>query len=146
MNLLFNEIFDKVSKAKTKPQKIDILKEHESDSLKMLIKSSFDPKIEWVLPVGNVPYVANEAPAGTEHTVLESECRKIWHFIKGADRQTPQFKKEQMFVRMLEGLQEEEAKVLISAKDKKLHQMVKGLSKQVVKEAFNWNDDFMLNE
>ena len=51
-----------------------------------------------------------------------------------------------MFVRMLEGLQEEEAKVLISAKDKKLHQMVKGLSKQVVKEAFNWNDDFMLNE
>ncbi len=146
MHLLFNEIFDKVSKAKTKPQKIDILKEHESDSLKMLIKSSFDPKIEWVLPVGNVPYVANEAPAGTEHTVLESECRKIWHFIKGADRQTPQFKKEQMFVRMLEGLQEEEAKVLISAKDKKLHQMVKGLSKQVVKEAFNWNDDFMLNE
>ena len=65
MHLLFNEIFDKVSKAKTKPQKIDILKEHESDSLKMLIKSSFDPKIEWVLPVGNVPYVANEAPAGT---------------------------------------------------------------------------------
>ena len=146
MHLLFNEIFDKVSKAKTKPQKIDILKEHESDSLKMLIKSSFDPKIEWVLPVGNVPYVANEAPAGTEHTVLESECRKIWHFIKGADRQTPQFKKEQMFVRMLEGLQEEEAKVLISAKDKKLHQMVKCLSKQVVKEAFNWNYDFMLNE
>jgi len=146
MHLLFNEIFDKVSKAKTKPQKIDILKEHESDSLKMLIKSSFDPKIEWVLPVGNVPYVANEAPAGTEHTVLESECRKLWHFIKGADRTTPQFKKEQMFVRMLEGLQEEEAKVLISAKDKKLHQMVKGLSKQVVKEAFNWNDDFMLNE
>ena len=90
MHLLFNEIFDKVSKAKTKPQKIDILKEHESDSLKMLIKSSFDPKIEWVLPVGNVPYVANEAPAGTEHTVLESECRKIWHFIKGADNKTKQ--------------------------------------------------------
>ena len=146
MHLLFNEIFDKVSKARTKPEKIKVLQEHESNSLKMLIKSSFDPKIEWALPEGNVPYVPNEAPAGTEHTVLESECRKLWHFIKGADRQTPQFKKEQMFVRILEGLQEEEAKVLLSAKDKKLHTMYKGLSKQVVKEAFNWNDDFMLNE
>jgi DNA topoisomerase VI subunit B len=112
----------------------------------MLIKSSFDPKIEWAFPKGDVPYVPNEAPAGTEHTVLESECRKLWHFIKGADRQTPQFKKEQMFIQMLEGLQQEEAKVLLSAKDKNLHQMYKGLSKQVVKEAFNWNDDFMLNE
>jgi hypothetical protein len=146
MHLLFNEILEKVSKAKTKPQKIDILREHQSDSLKMLIKSSFDPKIEWAFPKGDVPYVPNEAPAGTEHTLLESECRKLWHFIKGADRQTPQFKKEQMFVQILEGLQEEEAKVLISAKDKSLHQMYKGLSKQVVKEAFNWNDDFMLNE
>tara|TARA_E500000318_G_scaffold110618_1_gene126599 strand:- start:5395 stop:5835 length:441 start_codon:yes stop_codon:yes gene_type:complete len=146
MHLLFNEILEKVSKAKTKPQKIDVLREHQSESLKMLIKSSFDPKIEWAFPEGSVPYVPNEAPAGTEHTVLESECRKLWHFIKGADKKTPQFKKEQMFIQMLEGLQEEEAKVLLSAKDKKLHQMYKGLSKQVVKEAFNWNDEFMLNE
>ena len=53
------------------------------------------------------------------------------------------FKKEQMFVQMLEGLHESEAKLLIAAKDKKLHQVYKGLSKEVVKEAFNWNDDFV---
>ena len=45
---------------------------------------------------------------GTEHTTLASESRKLYHFIKGGDGQTPQWKKEQMFVQMLEGLHESE--------------------------------------
>ena len=48
-----------------------------------------------------------------------------------------------MFVQLLEGLHEPEAKLVINAKDKKLHQVYKGLSKEVVKEAFGWNDDFV---
>ena len=51
-----------------------------------------------------------------------------------------------MFVQMLEGLHESEADVLVAAKDKKLHQVFKGLSKNVVQEAFNWNDEFMVIE
>ena len=51
-----------------------------------------------------------------------------------------------MFVQMLEGLHESEAAVLVAAKDKKLHQVYKGLSAPVVKEAFNWNDEYMINE
>ena len=60
------------------------------------------------------------------------------------DGQTPQWKKEQMFVQLLEGLHESEAELLVNAKDKKLHQIYKGLSTNVVCEAFNWNDNFML--
>ena len=97
-----------------------------------------------MLPEGDVPYTKNEAPAGTEHTTLAMESSKLWHFIKGADGQTPQWKKEQMFVQMLEGLHESEAELLINAKDKRLHQVYKGLSTNVVCEAFNWNDNFML--
>lgn len=141
--LLFSEVLDKVHKAKTKAQKVTILKQHNNASLRMVIKSSFDPKIEWVMPDGDVPYMPNDAPAGTDHTRLATEAKKLYHFIKGGDNTTPQFKKEQMFVQMLEGLQEGEAKLLIAAKDKKLHQVYKGLSKDVVKEAFNWNDDFV---
>ena len=51
-----------------------------------------------------------------------------------------------MFVQLLEGLHESEAAVLVSAKDKKLHQMYKGLSAPVVKEAFNWNDEYMIDD
>ena len=144
--LLFSEILDKVHKAKTKTQKINILREHNSEALRMIIKASFDPKIEWAVPEGSVPFKRNEAPAGTEHTVLAYECRKLWHFIKGADNQTAQFKKETMFIQMLEGLQESEADVLVAAKDKRLHQVYKGLSEPVVLEAFGWNEDFTIPE
>ena len=140
--LLYSEILDKVHKAKTKDQKVLILKQNNSEGLRMVLKSSFDPKIKWSIPEGEVPYRANDVPAGTEHTVLAMESKKLWHFIKGADAQTPQHKKEQMFIQMLEGLHDSEAKLLIAAKDKRIHQVYKGLSTNVVKEAFDWTDDY----
>ena len=142
LTLLYSEVLDKVHKAKTKDQKVSILKQNDSDGLRMVIKSSFDPKIEWAIPEGEVPYRANDVPAGTEHTVLAMESKKLWHFIKGADKGTPQHKKEQMFIQMLEGLHDSEAKLLIAAKDKRLHQVYKGLSANVVKEAFDWTEDY----
>jgi len=142
--LLFSEVLDKVHKAKTKDQKVRLLREHNTPALRSLLKASFDPKIQWVVPEGDVPYTKNEAPAGTEHTTLATESKKLWHYIRGADGQTPQWKKEQMFVQLLEGLHESEAELLVNAKDKKLHQVYKGLSTNVVCEAFNWNDNFMV--
>ena len=49
-----------------------------------------------------------------------------------------------MFFQMLEGLHESEAKLLVAAKDKKLHQMYKGLSANVVQEAFGWDENFVV--
>ena len=144
--LLYSEILDKVHKAKTKDQKVSILKQNDSDGLRMVIKSSFDPKIEWAIPEGEVPYKPNDVPAGTEHTVLAMESKKLWHFIKGADKGTPQHKKEQMFIQMLEGLHDSEAKLLIAAKDKRIHQVYKGLSTNVVKEAFDWTEDYKIDD
>ena len=61
------------------------------------------------------------------------------------DELTP-MKKETMFVQMLEGLHKDEADVIIAAKDKSLHKVYKGLSAAVVKEAFNWDDNFMIKD
>ncbi len=146
MDLLISEILEKVSKVKTKKDKVDILREHDHQSLRMVIKSSFDPNIEWALPDGDVPYTRNDAPEGTEHSSLSYESRKLYHFIRGGDNQINQNKRESMFVQLLEGLHESEAAILIAAKDKKLHQLYKGLSAPVVKEAFSWNDEFMIIE
>ena len=146
MDLLISEILEKVSKVKTKKEKVKLLQEYNHNALRMVIKSSFDPKIEWALPDGDVPYTRNDAPEGTEHTSLAYESSKLYHFIKGGDNQITQNKREAMFVQMLEGLHESEAAVLVAAKDKKLHQMYKGLSKNVVVEAFNWDDNFMVIE
>jgi len=144
--LLFSEILNKVHKAKTKAQKVEILQRYDTQSLRILLKASFDPTKEWVIPTGEVPYTKNDAPMGTEHTVLQSEARKLWHFIKGADNDTSQAQKENMFIQMCEGLHESEAELLCAAKDKRLHQVYKGLSKDVVREAFKWDENFMVEE
>jgi len=143
MELLISEILDKVSKTKAKKDKVNLLREYNSDSLRMVIKSSFDPKIKWALPAGEVPYKQNDAPVGTEHNVLAYEARKLYHFLEGGNNDINQNKRETMFVQMLEGLHENEADVLVAAKDKILHQKYKGLSDNVVKEAFGWNDEYM---
>ena len=110
--------------------------------MRVIIKSSFDPNIEWVIPQGEVPFEANEAEEGTEHTVLRREYKKLYRFVKGGDDALVGFKRENMFIQMLEGLHKSEADLVISAKDKKLHQAFKGLSENVVKEAFQWNDSY----
>ena len=142
--LLFSEILDLVHKAKTKEQKVKILKQYNTPALKAVIKSSFDPNIQCAIPKGDVPFTRNDVPIGTEHTVLATQSNKLWHFIRGADNETPQFKKEQMFIQMCEGLHETEAELLVNAKDKKLHQVYKGLSANVVREAFGWDENFMM--
>jgi len=52
---LFSEVLEKVGKLKTKKQKIDYLRENNTDALRMVVKSSFDPNIVWELPEGPVP-------------------------------------------------------------------------------------------
>jgi|TARA_R110000824_G_scaffold27217_1_gene92711 hypothetical protein len=143
MELLISEILDKVSKLKSKKDKVKFLQDNNTDSLRMVLKSAFDPKIKWLLPEGDVPYKRNDAPEGTEHSVLAYEARKLYHFIEGGNADITQGKRETMFIQMLEGLHESEADVLCAAKDKVLHQKYKGLSEPVVKEAFSWNDEFM---
>ena len=139
---LLSEVLKKVHNAKTKEKKIELLKEYDCEPLRMVIKSSFDPNIEWVLPKGDVPYTPNEAEEGTEHTVLRKEARKLYRFIKGGDDSLAGFKRENMFIQLLEGLHSSEAQLILDAKDKKLHQVYKGLSDNVVKEAFDWNDNY----
>ena len=141
---LFSEILNKVAKLKTKKQKVEFLRQHNTDALRMILKSSFDPKIVWQLPEGEVPFSPNDAPEGTEHTVLAMEARKLYNFIQGGNNALTKNKREMMFVQLLEGLHQTEAYMLVDAKDKILHKRYKGLSSAVVKEAFNWDDNYML--
>ena len=142
--LLFSEILDLVHKAKSKNKKVEILRNYNNDAFRMVIKASFDPNIVWVMPVGDVPFTPNDEPAGTEHNRLSTEAKKLYRFIRGGASATPRFRLEQMFIQLLEGLHESEAKLLCDAKDKRLHQVYKGLSANVVREAFGWDENFML--
>ena len=139
---LFHEILTKVNNAKDKPAKIAVLKKHDSVALRQVLKGAFDPKIKWDLPEGVPPFKRNDAPAGTEHTSLFAEARSLWHFVKDADPNLTKAKREMMFIQLLEGLQEDDADLMIAVKEKTLNKRYKGLTDAVVKEAFGWNEDY----
>lgn len=139
----FHEILTKVNNAKDKAKKKAVLQQYDTQPLRMILKGAFDPKIEWELPEGKPPFMANEAPLGTEHTYLKVEASKLWHFVKGADVATSKTRKETLFIQMLEGLHVTEAELLLSIKDKTLNRKYKGLTAALVKEAFNWDDNFV---
>ena len=134
MRFLMHEVLQKVSNAKTKKEKIKLLQEMNSNALRMLLIINFDDSVVSMLPPGNVPYTPNDAPEGTEHTVLEKEARLLHHFFKGGSN-VSQVKRENMFVQMLEGLNAGEAEALIKAKDKQIGKRWK-ITKAAVSEAF----------
>ena len=140
MKLLISEVLQKVSNAKTKARKIELLQQHTTDALRMLLIWNFDESVISELPSGEVPYEKNEAPVGTEHTVLEKEARLLYNFVQGGNNGLQQSRRENMFIQMLEGLHKDEANVLCLVKDKQLGKKYK-ITKACVSEAFpqiNW--------
>ena len=134
MQLLLNEVLQKVSNAKTKAQKIKLLQEMNSPALRALLIANFDESVISMLPDGDVPYKANDAPEETEHTKLIQEYRKLYLFFKGGAN-ISQARRETLFIQLLEGLHSKEAEVLALVKDKKIGKRWK-ITRQCVEEAF----------
>jgi hypothetical protein len=134
MKLLLNEVLQKVSNAKTKAQKIKLLRELNSPALRSILIANFDESVVSMLPDGEVPYKENDAPEETEHTVLNHEYRKLYLFFKGGAN-ISQTRRESLFIQLLEGLHKGEAEVLCLMKDKKIGKRWK-ITKQCVEEAF----------
>lgn len=139
--LLISEILRKVSNAKTKTEKIDLLRRHNTVALRQLLIWNFDDSVISMIPEGEVPYTPNDAPPGTDHTRLEQEYRGFYRFVKGGADKLPSLKRESMFIQLLEGLSAEEAELLCLVKDGRLTEKYKRITKAVVAEAFpqiNW--------
>ena len=132
---LLTEILQKVSSAKTKKEKIDLLQQYNSQGLRSLLIINFDDSLEFLLPEGEVPFTPNDAPAGTEHTRLTQEYRGLYRFFKGGDASIKGMRREQLFVQLLEGLHADEANMLVSACNKDLQSKYR-ITKAVVAEAF----------
>ena len=150
---LFSEICTKVNNAKDKPKKIAVLRQYRSVPFEMFLKAALDPNIEWLLPVGDVPFMANDAPAGTEHSRLSNEIMKCHNYVKMnrnhvnmdpviGNPNLNRAQREMMFIQMLEGLHKSEAELVILAKDKSVSKKYKGLTANAVCEAYGWTDTF----
>ena len=134
--LLLTEVLRKVSNAKTKGEKVNLLRQHNSTALRQVLIINFDDSLTCMLPEGDVPYTPNDAPVGTDHSRLEQEYRGLYRFFKGGADNLTSMKRETMFVQLLEGLSEEEAELLVLAKDGRMNDKYKRITKSVIQEAF----------
>ena len=127
------EVFELFEKAKTRKEKIEVLKANETWALKDIIKGAMDPRIEWLLPSGEVPYTACE-----EHNAPSTLLRKNVDFkycVKGGPgMRMPAFKREKVFLGIVESIHPKDAELVCAMINKKLP--VKGLTEKIVQEAF----------
>ena len=123
--MLLSEVLQKVSNAKTKSKKIEILKQLRTDALTSVLIWNYDSSVISMVPEGEVPFTPNDAPAGTEHTRLLQEYRNLYHFVKGGNDTLNRPTRERMFVQMLEGLHADEASLICLIKDGNLQKKYK---------------------
>ena len=136
MKLMISEVLRKAHNAKTKAAKIKILQENNTQTLRSMFIINFDDSLVPRIPMGeDIPYTPNDAPKGTEHTLLEKEGSKLYYYFKGGADNLPTMKIETMFIALLAGLHKEEADVVVKAMNKTLHKKYR-ITHAVVKEAF----------
>ena len=134
-NPFMHEILELVNDARSKPKKVELLKEYETPALKSIFIWNFDPSVVSLLPEGQVPYNANEVPVGTDHTSLRREYKQLFHFVKGGNDQLSSLRRESMFIQTLEGLHPKEAEILVLIKDGQLTTKYK-ITREVVETAY----------
>jgi len=110
-----------------------LLKYKDVPALLDVLRGTFDESLRFTLPEGTPPYTPNK-----EESVPSSLLKKnrdFGYFVKGGpgDR-LPNYKVESMFIKLLESIHAEDAKIVLSMVAKK--SPVKNLTKKLVQEAF----------
>lgn len=142
MNEGVAETLERISKLKAKADRINELSKYNDNfPIKAIVDMVFNPKIEFLLPESDPPFKLLEKENDAQN-VLKREVRKMIYFINTPQGQNLRpFKREQIFIEMLESLDPDDAKLVLSVKNKKLP--YKGITKDVVAKAFpgidnNW--------
>jgi hypothetical protein len=136
MDKLVPEIFDLVDKAKSKDEKINLLRQHDSQPIRGLLRLNFDPNFNFDLPEGDPPYKKDvDRPIGYTETNLYTEVRRFYIWLQPQDGLT-KLKKESLFINLLEGIHYTEAEVLLLCKDKNLKKKYKTIKEDLVREAY----------
>lgn len=134
-DLLFSEILELFDKAPTRKEKITVLQKYGSNSFQEFLLATFHPQITFDVEVPN--YRPSVEPAGLNYSYLHNEMSKMYRFIVGHPKRSPNLtgkKQTQLLVVILEALHKDEAELLVKMFKKDLD--VKYLTAQIVREAF----------
>jgi hypothetical protein len=132
MRLSIAEIVNKATELKTVDEKVEWLRKHDNSALRTVLKYMYDKNIEFLIPDTPPPWKKNSY-VGVEG-MLYNEARRLRIFIKGGGYDNlNQIKREQLFISLLEDIDNADAELLCKMIAQK---PLKGLSKNVVVKAF----------
>jgi hypothetical protein len=83
-----------------------------------IFRLAFDPSIVWNLPEGAPPY--KPCQYGDQQAMLYQSLRKMYLFLGDGNPNVTQLQKEKLFINTLESLDPDDAKLLLSVKEKTL--------------------------
>lgn len=127
------ELIEEVVAIKAKKERIKLLQEIATPALKDVLRGTYDERIKWNLPEGDVPFTAN-----TDHSYPSTLNKKHmdfkWFARGGPGDKLPAMKRENIFIGMVEAVHPQDAELLVKMINKK--QIHPRLSKKVAQEAF----------
>lgn len=132
MKLGISEILKMASEQKNKEDQIIIIQNNDSVPLRTILVAALDPSVKWLLPEGKVPYKPNQYL--DQENQLYNEYRKLYLFLDGGHDHLKQPKRESLFISLLESINQQDAELLVSIKDKKLP--FKNITPELINAAF----------
>ena len=110
------EIFEEVRKAEGLSEKIHILRNNNYGNLmSTVLQGAFHPAIQYYFDKDNFPeYTPDKIPAGMGYTSILTEMDRVYLFVKGAKKASPDLtmqRRREILIQMLEAMEEKEAEV-----------------------------------
>lgn len=133
VRISISEIINKAPEFKTTQEKVEWLQKNDNVALRTILKYTYDKSVEFLVPDTPPPWKKNEYEDEAK-SLLYREFRRLRIFIKGGGYdQLKQIKREQLFISLLEDVDNDDAEILCVMISKK---PFKGLSLKTVQEAF----------
>lgn len=133
VRISITEIIRGAAEKKTKEEKIDFLRKNDNPALRIVLKYTYDNTIEFLIPNTPPPWEKNEYEDEAK-SLLFREARKLKMFIKNGGYDTlNKVKREQLFISLLEDVDNDDADTLCQMISKKPFD---GLTKKTIEEAF----------
>ncbi len=102
-----------------KELRIEYLRNTYSELMRKIVEGAYHPAVEWLLPKGIPAYTPTKNGSDVEY-MLYKEYPKFYIFVKGGNDNIKQHRRENIFIQLLESIHADDAKLLLTVKDKYL--------------------------
>lgn len=134
-SITFYEILKKADQSENPVQ---VLKDYMSKDSRLnpILGYALNPNFKMPLPDGIPPYIPSQHPIGVAPVEILNTHNKLYIMY---NRDTRQYKKEEIFVQWVEDMAPEEAELMIHIKDQTLQNAYPNLTLDVFIDALGWS-------